>query len=172
MIRKAEERDMSGLAAMSIEVWLNTYVRDGVSPHFADYVLSEFTAQKFRTAIDDPNLAIWVSESSTGIAGFITVCSAATPPLPDCLSLEITTLYVRPRCQSSGRGSALLQHALHHCKGMGSESIWLTVNAENKNAIEFYHKHGFSQIGSSDFKIAGQAYVNYVMKKELAHPAG
>ena len=62
MIRKAEERDASSLAAVSIEVWVNTYLRDGVSPVFADYVLAEFTAQKFRNAICDPDLAIWVRE--------------------------------------------------------------------------------------------------------------
>jgi diamine N-acetyltransferase len=102
MIRKAEERDASSLAALSIEVWLNTYLRDGVSPLFADYVLSEFTAQKFRNAIGDPDLAIWVSENRMGIDGFVTVCSAATPELADCSPLEITTLYVQPRHQSSG----------------------------------------------------------------------
>ena len=40
MIRRAEERDASSLAAVSIEVWVNTYLRDGVSPVFADYVLA------------------------------------------------------------------------------------------------------------------------------------
>jgi len=59
MIRLAEERDASSLAAVSIEVWLNTYLREGVGAFFADYVLAEFTAQKFRDAIRDPNMAIW-----------------------------------------------------------------------------------------------------------------
>jgi len=73
MIRQAEEQDASSLAAVSIEVWLNTYLRDGVSPFFADYVLSEFTAQKFRDAVRDPNMAIWVSENLMGIDGFVAV---------------------------------------------------------------------------------------------------
>jgi diamine N-acetyltransferase len=58
MIRKAEQRDASSLAVVSIEVWLNTYSREGVVPLFADYVLSEFTAQKFRNASMIP---IWRS---------------------------------------------------------------------------------------------------------------
>jgi diamine N-acetyltransferase len=62
MIRKAEEQDASSLAAVGIEVWLNMYLREGVSSFFVDYVLSEFTAQKFRNAIANPDLAIWVSE--------------------------------------------------------------------------------------------------------------
>ena len=170
MIRKAEERDASSLAALSIEVWLNTYLRDGVSPLFADYVLSEFTAQKFRNAIGDPDLAIWVSENRMGIDGFVTVCSAATPPLADCSPLEIATLYVQQRHQSSGRGAALLHRALDHCRSLGGESAWLRVAAGNGRAIDFYLRHGFSKIGSTDFVIADKAYENYVMKTDLLHP--
>ena len=169
MIRKAEERDASSLAAVSIEVWVNTYLRDGVSPVFADYVLAEFTAQKFRNAIGDPDLAIWVSENRTGIDGFVRVCSTAAPPLADCSPLEITTLYVQPRHQSGGRGGVLLRHALDHCRSIGGESAWLTVEAENRRAIDFYLRHGFTRIGSTDFVIGDQAYENYVMRADLRH---
>ena len=167
MIRKAEERDASSLAAVSIEVWVNTYLRDGVSPLFADYVLAEFTAQKFRNAIGDPDLAIWVSENRTGIDGFVKVCSAAAPPLAGCSPLEITTLYVQPRHQSGGRGGTLLHHALDQCRRMGGESVWLTVEAGNRRAISFYLRHGFTRIGSTDFLIGDRAYENYVMRADL-----
>jgi len=167
MIRKAEERDASSLAAVSIEVWVNTYLRDGVSPLFADYVLAEFTAQRFRNAIGDPDLAIFVSENRTGIDGFVKVCSTAAPPLAGCSPLEITTLYVQPRHQSAGRGGALLRHALDHCRRIGGESAWLKVEAENRRAIDFYLRHDFTRIGSTDFVIADQAYENYVMRADL-----
>jgi ribosomal protein S18 acetylase RimI-like enzyme len=172
MIRKAEERDASSLAAVSIEVWVSTYLRDGVSPLFADYVLAEFTALKFHNAIGDPDLAIFVSENRTGIDGFVTVCSAAASPPAGCSPLEITTLYVQPRHQSGGRGAALLRHALDHCRGIGGESAWLTVEAENRRAIDFYLRHGFTRIGSTDFVIGDQAYENHVMRTNLRHPVG
>jgi ribosomal protein S18 acetylase RimI-like enzyme len=167
MIRKAEERDASSLAAVSIEVWLNTYLRHGVGQVFADYVLAEFTAQKFRSAIGDPDLAIFVSENRAGIDGFVKVCSAAAPPLADCSPLEIMTLYVQPRHRSGGRGGALLHHALDHCRSMGGESAWLTVEAGNRRAIDFYGRHGFARIGSTDFVIGDRAYENHVMRVEL-----
>ena len=128
MIRRAEERDASSLAAVGIEVWVNTYLSDGVSVLFADYVLAEFTAQKFRNAIGDPGLAIWVSENRTGIDGFVTFCSTAAPPLADCSALEITTLYVQPRHQAGGKGGALLRHAV--ALQEHRRNAWLTVEAE------------------------------------------
>jgi len=172
MIRRAEERDASSLAAVSIEVWVNTYLRDGVNPVFADYVLAEFTVQKFRNAIGDPDQAIWVSENRTGIDGFVTVCSTAAPLLADCSPLEITTLYVQPRHQSGGKGRALLRHALDHCRSIGGENAWLTVEAQNRRAVDFYLRHGFTKVGSTDFVIVDQAYENYVMRMNLRHPLG
>jgi ribosomal protein S18 acetylase RimI-like enzyme len=171
LIRKAEERDASSLAVVSIEVWLNTYLREGVSAFFADYVLSEFTAQKFRNSISDPNLSIWVSENRIGIDGFVSICSTSKPPLADCSPLEIMTLYVQPRHQSSGRGSALLQRAADHCRSMGGERVWLKVNTENGRAVEFYLRHGFKKIGSTHFRIADSAYENFVMEADLRHLA-
>jgi diamine N-acetyltransferase len=50
---------------------------------------------------------------------------------------------------------------------MGGESAWLTVEAENRRAISFYLRHGFTRIGSTDFVIADRAYENYVMRADL-----
>lgn len=152
---------------MSIEVWLGTYLREGVSGFFADYVLSEFTAEKFGNSLSDPELSIWVSDNRIGIDGFVAVCSAATPPLASCSPLEITTLYVQPRHQSSGRGAALLQRAMDHCRSIGGQSVWLKVNTKNGRAVEFYLRHGFKKIGSTHFRIADSAYENFVMEVDL-----
>jgi diamine N-acetyltransferase len=167
MIRKAEQHDASSLAAVSIEVWLNTYLRNGVSAFFADYVLAEFTSQKFQDAIGNVDLAIFVSENRIGIDGFVTVCSTATPPIAGCSSLEIKTLYVQPCHQSSGRGGALLHRALDHCRSLGGDSVWLKVAAENRRAIGFYLRNGFHKVGSAEFVIADQAYENHVMRTGL-----
>ena len=167
MIRKAEVRDASCLAAVGVEVWLNTYVRDGVSPLFADYVLSEFTPEKFRNSIVNPDLAIWVSENRLGIDGFVTVRSHAEPPPANYSPMEVETLYVRPRHQSSGRGAALLNQALDHCRSRKAESAWVKVNAENRRAIDFYLRLGFRKVGTTHFIIADQAYENDVMAADL-----
>ena len=71
---------------------------------------------------------------------------------------------------AGGRGGALLHQALDHCRSVGGESAWLKVNAGNGRAIDFYLRHGFSKIGSTDFVIADKAYENYVMETDLLHP--
>ncbi len=50
-LRPADLTDASSLAALSAEVWLGTYLKQGISAHFADYVLAEMAAQKVRAML-------------------------------------------------------------------------------------------------------------------------
>lgn len=61
-VRLAQKGDASSLAAISIEVWIGTYIREGVTAFFADYALCEFTTAKFEGILDDPDEMIRVSE--------------------------------------------------------------------------------------------------------------
>lgn len=97
MIRLATPEDASSLAALSLEVWLNTYIREGVNAFFADYALEEFTAARFAQIMSDKNETIWVSQNSVGIDGYIRISLGSIAPVGGCSDMEISTLYVQPR---------------------------------------------------------------------------
>lgn len=166
-VRKAQKPDASSLAAISIEVWIGTYLKHGVSAFFADYALSEFTALNFENLLADPNQFILVSENEEGIDGFIRVSSGSKAPASGCSSVEISTLYVQPRHHGKGIGKALLDAALEHCRRRGAASVWLTTNAENSPAIAFYLKQGFEHIGETHFHIGNEGYLNNVYSCRL-----
>ena len=64
----------------------------------------------------------------------------------------------------------MLHCALEHCRDLGGENVWLTVNARNSRAIGFYLRHGFNKIGTTHFRIGDQAYENDVMKIDVRRP--
>jgi len=97
MTRPATIEDASSLAAISLEVWLNTYIRDGVNAFFADYALEQFTAARFKDILDQENENIWVSQNAVGIDGFLRMSSNSRAPVDIVSDLEIATLYVQPR---------------------------------------------------------------------------
>lgn len=160
--RNAAKADASSIAALSIEVWIGTYLRRGISAFFADYVLSEFTTQKTEVLIDDPNEIIIVSENSDGIDGFVRVSLSKTAPVNERLETEIATLYVQPRHHGKGIGKALLAEAIKICRERGVQSVWLTTNSENEPAIRFYEALGFKNVGKTQFVIQDQSYQNDV----------
>ncbi len=165
--RRALKSDAASMAALSIEVWLGTYLRRGVNAFFADYALSEFTASKFEALLDSPNEFFAVSVNEEGIDGFIRVTSGNSAPVNGHLNTEISTLYVQPRHHGKGLGKGLLQVGLQHCYENRVQSVWVATNSENTPAINFYLAQGFENIGNTHFRIQDQAYLNEVFSYTL-----
>lgn len=166
-LRIAHRLDASSIAAISIEVWIGTYLKRGVSGFFADYLLGEFTVSKTEALLSDPNEFFLVSENDEGIDGFIRVSSGSEAPVNDCTETEISTLYVQPRHHGKGIGKRLLKAALQHCREKGDKSVWLATNAENTPAIAFYLGRGFEHVGETQFRIQDQSYLNNVYSYRL-----
>lgn len=164
MIRIAKSEDASSLAAVAMEVWLNTYIRNGVNAFFADYALSHFTKAHFEETLSLKDNFIWVSQNTVGIDGFVHLKLGSNAPVTTCSDLEIATLYVQPRHQGSGAGGKLLAAGLRFGTTTGRPDAWLAVNAENVHATEFYLRKGFAKAGETRFQIGDQFYPNHVLR--------
>lgn len=173
-LRCATLADASSIAAISLEVWIGTYLKRGVNGFFADYALNAFTPDKIAQQIADPRQFIRVSQNDEGIDGFIRVTCDSQPPVPLPVepqpnnAMEIATFYVQPRHHGAGIGSRLLSAAVQHSQDQGADAVWLTTNAENDPAIAFYRARGFEQVGETQFRIADQAYLNNVYARRCA----
>mgnify|MGYP001092261795 CR=1 FL=1 len=165
--RKALKSDASSMAALSIEVWLGTYLRRGINSFFADFALSEFTAPKFEALLGDRSEFFAVSENDEGIDGFIRITTGNPAPVNGCSNTEISTLYIQPRHHGRGLGKGLLKAGLLHCRENNVQSVWLATNSENTSAINFYLSQGFQNVGKTHFRIQDQAYLNEVFSYEL-----
>lgn len=164
-VRTAARSDAPSIAAISIEVWIGTYIKRGVSAFFADYALETFTQAKTQALIADPDQTILVSQNAEGIDGVLRLSRNSPAPVEGCGDIEIATLYVQPRHHGKGIGRALLNAAFARCGD--AETVWLATNAENTPAIGFYLAQGFQQVGETHFRINDQAYLNNVYAYRL-----
>ncbi|WP_102227220.1 GNAT family N-acetyltransferase [Acidimangrovimonas sediminis] len=163
--RTGQPSDAAALAAISIEVWLGTYIRKGVNAFFADFALNEFTTPKLTAVLEASNEHVIVSENEDGIDGFIRLSQGKEAPVSGCSTMEISTLYVQPRHHGRGLGKALLEQGLIYARNVDATSVWLTTNSENTPAIAFYLKHAFEKVGTTHFTIQDQAYLNDVFRR-------
>ena len=166
-IRPARPEDAAPLAALSIEVWLGTYLKDGISPFFANYVLAEYTTANVADRLADPANTIFVSENSVGPTGYICLTTNRPCPVAGGPTSEITTLYLQPRHHGKGIGRDLLSAALTTCQDRNIPNLWLATNAENHPAIGFYQANGFRIIGETAFQIDDASYPNVVLARDI-----
>ncbi len=167
-LRDATPDDAASLAAISIEVWLGTYIKGGMTRFFAEHPLSEFTAERLGAVLSDPAERVIVSCHGEGIDGFLRLSSGRTAEVVGCSTTEICTLYVRPGRQGAGVGSAPLDAGLHAAASVGAPSVWLRANPENTPALRFYAAKEFRIVGQVLHRIGDETYPNHILSRSLA----
>lgn len=160
-IRLASSDDASCIAALGMQVWLRTYATTGISTSIANYVLREFTEDRYRQLIADTKKQLMIAEVDGYLVGYVIIGLGNTFTN---VHVEIEKLYVQEYFTGQGIGKALLASAQLTAYGYcASSSVWLTVNAKNQNAITFYNQLGYRHEGDTDFVLDGVKYKNYVM---------
>jgi ribosomal protein S18 acetylase RimI-like enzyme len=158
MIRKAQAKDCLNLAALSIQVWLNAYAREGINVAVSNYVMRTFSEAHFQRLLARADYQMYVLTEQNNLLGLIALDFKAQFKSPDN-GFEITTLYIQDRQQGKGLGSQLLQHV----NGLYKPVYWLTTWSQNIEAIGFYQHLGFNDIGVSYFELDGEQHENRVL---------
>jgi GNAT superfamily N-acetyltransferase len=135
-IRRARPEDVDAVHAIH-----TTAIRTGAADHYSPEALAAWV-DAFNPASFPRNLerlAFFVAEiPDRGVAGFL-VLNPETR--------ELDSLYVAPRATGSGLGSYLLGFGEEWARLAGIQELWLDASV---NAVPFYAKHGWQEIGWHD----------------------
>jgi ribosomal protein S18 acetylase RimI-like enzyme len=152
IVRLARPSDAGAIASVHVEAW-----RAGYRGLLADDALAQLSVgereRSWRRLLADEQARrrgrrVDVAVSADPVVGFV----AAGPSRESdgsALSGEVYALYVHPDHWSSGVGSALLDTALAHMRGLGMREALLWVLAENARARRFYELAGWTWDGRS-----------------------
>ncbi|MCK7610784.1 GNAT family N-acetyltransferase [Roseibium sediminicola] len=165
-IEAATPLDARSLAALSIEVWLDTYATEGISDSFAAHVLETYTPEAFAGALADRNKYLLVARNDVGLMGYVLLNLKVDPVSPGSGTAEFETLYVRRHHQRLGLGRRLFDNALKLAAAAGQEKLFLTVYEKNDRAIAFYEALGMRHEGRWTFEFEGGAVPNLIMVRE------
>ncbi len=163
-IRPATAKDATILAALAIQIWLHTYAEEGVDHTTADYVVNEFTPQNFRELIQDDTIRILIAEVADHAVAYAVVDVASPCPSNAALDVELDTLYVQEYFAGQGIGRALVASIAKLIQAeKGHTDFWLAAYYQNENALAFYRKLGFVEIGTTVFEMGEDQYKNLVL---------
>ena len=157
MIREAKIEDCINLAALSLEVWLQTYSIDGIRTENSKYALSTFTKEYFENLLSDRKYKILVFIDGIYLRGYVLINLESRYESEDN-GFEIEKLYVHGAFQGQKIGSWLLDEV----RNRFGNRFWLYTWVRNKS-IGFYKKFGFQDVGVYCFYFGDEIVENKVL---------
>lgn len=169
-LRVAVSDDALCLSVLAMQVFLDTYAREGIRPAIAREVLGTYAIEAFSAAIaDTARTRITVAERKGHLIGFAQVTLGATQALvTERDAAELLRLYVQEPFTGSGVGTRLLAAAEQQAQRQGASVLWLTPWVHNHRAIAFYARWGYVDRGQSWFRLEDESHENRVLTKGLA----
>lgn len=169
IIRSCEMGDARALSLVGQATILDTYAHvlplsdllahcdgpHGVA-HYADWLAR-------------PDHQLWLAETPTGApVGYM----ALTPPdLPVALGLadvELRRIYLLRGFHGGGLGARMMRTAIEAATAAGFARLLLSVYSRNDQAIGFYARQGFVQVGVQKFRVGANDYDDLVLARSLA----
>ena len=141
LIRPATPDDLSGVRALLVETWHDTYDALIGAVRVTEITNSWHSVENLARQLDIADTSFLVAEEDEAIIGHA-FANARTPPV-----LVIARLYVRPDRQRRGIGASLIASAM--ARHRGTEVMRLEVEAENGKGLSFYRREGFQEVGRS-----------------------
>ena len=125
--------------------------------------------EAFAKYLQQPTTRAVLAEAEPGDApvGYMLCCE---PDLPVDLSprdYELRRIYLLHRFQGLGIGRALIDAAVEQARGLDRTRLLLGVYGKNYDAIRFYEKTGFAQIGERYFTVGATTHHDAVMARLL-----
>jgi ribosomal protein S18 acetylase RimI-like enzyme len=167
-IRPCDMSDLETLRNLAWQTYDDTFRHFNEPANMDAYLASAFTREKLQEELGNPHSTFYFLLSEGVVAGYLKVNDAAAQTdLHDAHSLEIERIYVKRDYQGLGLGKALLEKAMDVARERKKTFVWLGVWEKNGNAIAFYKKMGFSQVGTHDFSMGTERQTDLIMRKEV-----
>lgn len=164
-IRRCGPGDEPALSLVGQATFLETYAGVLPGPDILAHCMHAHSAALYLGWLSQPDYALWLVEAQPGGAaiGYM----AVTPPdlpLPDTAGdVELKRIYLFGRFQGGGLGKRLVSTALVHARAIGARRLLLGVYTENKAAIGFYERLGFSKAGTRHFTVGAHDCDDHIM---------
>lgn len=160
-LRPANLADTGRIQAVASVTWEATYTEIVLPEVRASFISNSYSDQSLRISIsrEGQDNWFWVAESTDPdheMIGFAQVYLRPTIA-PDA---ELTRIYVLPAWQKKGVGNALLEALIQELRalrpGLRPPRLYLSVAAENHQAIAFYEQRGFQFKSDFEANLPGQ----------------
>jgi len=121
---------------------------------------------KYEQWLADGYSRLWIAEAQPGSAP-VAYLVLTKPDLPleelGERDLEVKRVYALHRYQGCGLGRRLMQAAEDEARSRGARRLLLGVYGGNADAIAFYRRLGYAQVGTRTFQVGANRYHDLIL---------
>ena len=169
-IRRCTIDDAGAAASLGARLFTETYGPTHPEPELSRYLARSFSVEAVSAAIADTNVSMLLAEDALGAPiAYAYLRASPEPPtgVDGVRPYEIVRFYVDGTWQGRGIGAALMDCCLADAKERGADVVWLQVWKEAPWAVGFYHRMGFSVVGSAPFYFGEQVGDDHIMSRSV-----
>jgi ribosomal protein S18 acetylase RimI-like enzyme len=167
--RQARPADAQDLAAFGSESFVEAYGYSVKPGDLTLHVLRTYSEELQLEELSDPNSWTILAGREGSIVG-AALLRASSPPaelVPELNWTEIARFYVSQPYWKTGVSTDLMVATLLSIRERLSEVVWLQVWEHAGQAIRFYRKWGFLEVGEAPFRLGTEVQRDLVMARSL-----
>ncbi|CAH1196444.1 Spermidine/spermine N(1)-acetyltransferase [Paenibacillus auburnensis] len=167
-VKKCTLADLHNLQKLSYETFNDTFKHQNSPDNMQAYLERAFNLNQLEKELSNRFSQFFFVFLNHELAGYLKVNTngAQTEEMGE-ESLEIERIYIKNTFQKHGLGRYMLNKAKEIAIEHQLESIWLGVWDKNENAIAFYKKMGFVQMGAHSFYMGDEEQTDFIMIQTL-----
>ena len=127
---------------------------------------NQHSVAKYAAWLAEPEARACVAEVKGAPVGYALLLKPDLPLETTADDLELKRIYLLHRFQGAGIGSALMHWSLETAASMGKKRLLLGVHDGNRQAIAFYERHGFRQVGTRSFQVGKTICSDLILGRE------
>ena len=168
MIRAGAATDATALAELAARTFCETFAADNRAEDLALHIAHAYGTSQQRSELVDPNIATLLVEVDGQMAGYAQLRFGLAPT---CVTgeapVELWRFYIAQVWHGRGVAHALMRRVESEAYRRGGRTMWLGVWERNERAKAFYHKNGFTDVGSHVFTVGTDAQTDRILVRSL-----
>jgi ribosomal protein S18 acetylase RimI-like enzyme len=168
VLKKASAGDLETLQQIGKKTFYETFAKHNSEEEMQKYLSESFASEKLLKELNTPDSQFFIVWEEENPVGYLKInLGASQTELQDQASMEIERIYVKSSHHGKKVGQLLYDKALEIALQQQKKYIWLGVWEENKRAVSFYSKNGFTQFDKHIFRLGDEEQTDLMMKKVL-----
>ncbi|GAM12165.1 GNAT family N-acetyltransferase [Mesobacillus selenatarsenatis] len=167
-ITKCTLDDLLTLQEISYVTFDETFKEQNSPENMKAYLDKAFNLKQLKEELSNASSEFFFVYFNNKLAGYLKLnINEAQSEDMGSEALEVERIYIKSDFQKHGLGRYMLNKAVEIAKFHTKTKIWLGVWEKNENAIAFYKRMGFVEVGSHSFYMGDEEQIDIIMALDI-----